>query len=84
MHYYQFNIGDYKSHTDYLSPMEDLAYRRMLDWCYLHEKELPSSPQEIARKIGLRDFIKEIELVLCDFFTKTDSGYSNQRIMEEV
>lgn len=84
MHYYQFNIGDYKSHTDYLSPMEDLAYRRMLDWCYLHEKELPSSPQEIARKIGLRDFVKEIELVLCDFFTKTEGGYSNHRIMEEV
>ncbi len=84
MHYYQFNIGDYKSHTDYLSPMEDLAYRRMLDWCYLHEKPLPLSPEEIARKIGLRDCVEEIKLVLCDFFEKTDDGYINQRISDEI
>lgn len=84
MHYYQFNIGDYKSHTDYLSPMEDLAYRRMIDWCYLHEKPLPSSPEEIARKIGLRGCVDEISLVLCDFFEKTDKGYTNQRISEEI
>lgn len=84
MHYYQFNIGDYKSHTDYLSPMEDLAYRRMLDWCYLHEKPLPLSPQEIARKIGLRDCADEISLVLCDFFEKNEDGYTNQRVSEEI
>jgi uncharacterized protein YdaU (DUF1376 family) len=55
MHYYQFNIGDYQSHTNHLDPLEDLAYRRMLDWCYLHEKPLPLDANEIARIIRLRD-----------------------------
>ncbi|NDH69342.1 MAG: DUF1376 domain-containing protein, partial [Gammaproteobacteria bacterium] len=32
MHYYQFHIGDYKSHTHHLSLLEDLAYRRLLDF----------------------------------------------------
>jgi len=35
MHYYQFNIGDYASHTRHLSDLEDLAYRRLLDAYYL-------------------------------------------------
>ena len=49
MFYYSFNIGDYQSHTSHLSEMEDLAYRRMLDWCYLHEKPLPEEVDEILR-----------------------------------
>lgn len=28
MHYYNFHIGDYASHTRHLSPIEDIAYRR--------------------------------------------------------
>jgi len=31
MHYYQFNIGDYSSHTRHLSLIEDAIYRRLLD-----------------------------------------------------
>lgn len=84
MHYYQFNIGDYKSHTDYLSPIEDLAYRRMLDLCYLHEKPLPKTANEVARKIGLRDHVIEVELVLNDFFENTEDGYVNFRVNEEI
>ena len=38
MHFYSFNIGDYASHTRHLTPMEDLAYRRLLDIYYLHEQ----------------------------------------------
>ena len=84
MHYYQFNIGDYKSHTDYLSPIEDLAYRRMLDLYYLHEKPLPTTPHEVARKIGLREYVCEVELVLNDFFDNTEDGYVNYRANEEI
>ncbi|MCP4984979.1 MAG: YdaU family protein, partial [Colwellia sp.] len=47
MHYYQFNIGDYTSHTSHLDPLEDIAYRRMLDWVYLHESPLPLSVKQI-------------------------------------
>ncbi len=34
---HQFDIGDYHSHTLHLSEIEDLTYRRLLDWYYLHE-----------------------------------------------
>ena len=40
MNYYPFHIGDYASHTRHLTLMEDLAYRRLLDLYYLHERPL--------------------------------------------
>jgi uncharacterized protein YdaU (DUF1376 family) len=41
MNYYPFHVGDYAAHTAHLEPMEDLAYRRMLDAYYLRESPLP-------------------------------------------
>lgn len=84
MHYYQFNIGDYKSHTDHLDLLEDLAFRRMMDWCYLHEEPLPLDINEIAKKILMRTHTESIAYVLEEFFIKTDSGYINSRIKKEV
>jgi uncharacterized protein YdaU (DUF1376 family) len=72
MHYYQFNIGDYHTHTDHLSEMEDLAYRRMLDWCYLHEKPLPEDVAEVARLIRMRSHSDSIANVLREFFELID------------
>jgi len=85
MHYYQFNIGDYHSHTGYLSLMEDLAYRRLLDQYYLQEIPLPSDAKEIARKIGMSDYLEEVEQILADFFTLNDAGeHINKRVDEEI
>lgn len=85
MHYYQFNISDYKSHTEHLEPMEDLAYRRMLDWCYLHEKPLPKSKDEISRIIRMRTHTDCIAVVLREFFTKTDCGdFIHKRVFLEI
>jgi uncharacterized protein YdaU (DUF1376 family) len=68
MHYYQFNIGDYASHTRHLTIIEDLAYRRLLDMYYLHEKPLDSSIEAVARLIGMREYVDEVEMVLLEFF----------------
>jgi uncharacterized protein YdaU (DUF1376 family) len=84
MHYFQFNIGDYASHTRHLSLLEDLAYRRMLDTYYLTEYPLPESAAEVARLIGMRDQISEVEQVLTDFFTLTDDGWSHDRADAEI
>ena len=84
MHYYQFNIKDYKSHTGHLEPLEDLAYRRLLDWCYLHERPLPLDETEIARQIGMRSHTECIATVLCEFFTWTDEGYISERVQREI
>lgn len=68
MHYFQFNIGDYASHTRHLSLLEDLAYRRLLDLYYLRDGELYGDEAEVARQIGMRDHVPEVTQVLQDFF----------------
>jgi uncharacterized protein YdaU (DUF1376 family) len=82
MHYYQFHIGDYKSHTHHLSLMEDLAFRRLLDHYYLHQA--PIRQRDIARQIGMRDFEQDVLTVLEEFFVSTDDGYINPRADKEI
>lgn len=85
MHYYQFHISDYKSHTEHLEPLEDLAYRRLLDWCYLHEKPLPKDISDIARMVRMRTHSDCIKVVLREFFTKnSDGGYIHKRVFLEI
>lgn len=84
MHYYQFNIGDYHTHTTHLSDLEDLAFRRMLDWSYLHEKPLPLDVEEIGRLIRMRTHCDCITNVLREYFEVSDEGYSNLRVIDEV
>jgi|688.fasta_scaffold340022_1 uncharacterized protein YdaU (DUF1376 family) len=74
MHYFQFNIGDYASHTRHLSLLEDLAYRRLLDVYYLKDGALVGTAAEVARQIGMRDHIAEVEQVLQDFFIADNQG----------
>jgi len=84
LHYYQFNIGDYTSHTQHLDPIEDIAYRRMLDWYYLNEKPLPESVEEIARLIRMREHCKCIAIVLQEFFVLKNGEYHQPRIDSEI
>jgi len=84
MYYYQFNIGDYQSHTSHLSDTEDLAYRRLLDWCYLHEKPLPLEVEDIARQIRMRSHSDSITLVLQEYFVRTESGWISERVIKEI
>ena len=84
MHYYQFNIGDYQSHTAHLTDLEDLAYRRMLDWCYLHEKPLPLDSEEIARLVRMRTHNDCIAVVLREYFKKTKDGWISSRVLLEM
>ncbi len=78
MHYYSFNIGDYTSSTQHLEPMEDLAYRRMLDLYYSKELPLPKEVEKIARLIRMRSHTDSIAIVLEEFFTKEKDGYHNK------
>ena len=82
MHYYQFHIGDYASHTRHLSLMEDLAYRRLLDFYYLHES--PIKQRDIARQIGMRDNEQDVLTVLNEFFMSTDEGFVSPRADKEI
>ena len=84
MHYYQFNIGDYKSHTEHLSEMEDLTYRRLLDWYYLHETPIPLDEAEVARQIRMRSHSDCIAVVLREYFERTDDGWIHHRANKEL
>ena len=82
MHYYQFHIGDYASHTRHLSLIEDIAYRRLLDFYYLHEQ--PIKQRDIARQIGMRDQEQDVLTVLNEFFVSTDAGFVSPRADKEI
>jgi uncharacterized protein YdaU (DUF1376 family) len=84
MHYYQFNIGDYQSHTLHLTEIEDIAYRRLLDWSYLHEKPLPNNIEDIARLIRMRTHCECIANVLREFFVSSDDGWFSPRVQREI
>ena len=84
MHYYQFNIGDYKSHTEHLTEMEDLTYRRLLDWYYLHESSIPLDELEVARQIRMRSHSDCIAVVLREYFERTDDGWIHHRANKEL
>lgn len=82
MHYYQFNIGDYIKNTLHLSLMEDLAYRRLLDFYYDSEQPIPKDIPRVARRLRLDSQV--VKTVLDEFFTLTDDGYKNHRADLEI
>jgi hypothetical protein len=82
MHFYKFHIGDYMSHTRHLSHYEDLAYRRLLDFYFLHEQ--PIKHRDAARHIGMRDHEEDVLTVLNEFFLSTEDGFVNSRADKEI
>ena len=84
MYYYQFNIGDYQSHTSHLSETEDLVYRRLLDWYYLHEIPIPLDEAEVSRQIRMRSHTESIAIVLQEYFERTYDGWIHHRANKEI
>ena len=84
MHYYQFNIGDYASHTQGLSLLEDIAYRRLIDQYYLSEKPPKGDCLEISRSIGMREHSSEVCYVLEKFFVNKKNGWVHSRVEREI
>ena len=84
MNYYQFHVGDYAAHTRNLSLMEDLAYRRMLDAYYVSERPFFGAAQDVAREIGMRDQIEDVEYVLNRFFVREGDAWTNKRADSEI
>lgn len=84
MNFYPWHLGDYLSRTAHLEPMEDLAYRRMLDAYYLTEGPLPAAVNDVARLIRLRDHIDLVNEVLNEFFSLGPDGWSHSRCEEEL
>ena len=86
MNYYPFHIGDYLSATRHLSWEEDLAYRRLLDTYYVHEKPLPLDHRQVCRLVlaTTEEQREAVRIVLEEFFEKTDEGWINRRADAEI
>ena len=65
--------------------MEDLAYRRLLDLYYLHERTLIEDVSLVARKINMNDNVPEVKVVLEEFFIlEVGKGWTNPRADQEI
>lgn len=84
MNYYPMHIGDYAAHTGHLDPLEDIAYRRMLDAYYLAEGPLPLDVERVCRLIRMRDHAAIVRDVLNEFFIQTDEGWRHARCDAEI
>jgi uncharacterized protein YdaU (DUF1376 family) len=86
MHYYKFNIADYRKDTSHLSTLEHGVYRQLIDWQYLDEKPIPLETQVVSRRLrlGSVDEQQALENVLLEFFEKSDDGYFQKRIRVEI
>ena len=85
MHYYKFNIADYRKDTAHLTPIEHYIYRTLIDNYYLDEKPIPKETQSVMRRLSL-DYSLEQNLknVLHDFFDECEEGFKHKRIDAEL
>jgi uncharacterized protein YdaU (DUF1376 family) len=85
VHYYQFNIADYRKDTGHLNIIEHGIYRQLIDWYYLDETPIPKETQVVMRRLCLgSDNLHLLQNVLADFFILADTGYLHKRIEVEL
>jgi uncharacterized protein YdaU (DUF1376 family) len=86
LHYFQFNIGDYRKDTVHLSRLEHSIYRDLIDWYYLDEKPIPKETQSVSRRLRLVSQEEQNALiaVLQDFFICSEDGWRHKRIDQEI
>lgn len=86
MHFYSFNIGDYRRRTNHLSLLEHGIYRALLDTYYLEEMPLNLDIERLARQHCVRNDEEMIALkyVLDEFFEKTSEGYEQSACNEVI
>lgn len=85
MHFYQFNIGDYRRDTSHLKPIEHYIHRTLIDWYYLDERPIPKETQVVMRRLNLGlEFFENLQNVLKDFYVLRDDGYHQKRIDSDI
>ena len=86
MHYYQFNIGDYRRDTFHLTLLEHGAYRQLMDSYYLNQKPLPADPAVVMRTHNARTKEEKAAVlaVLENFFVLTDEGWFHKRCDQNI
>jgi len=85
VHYYNFNIADYRKDTTHLLPIEHYIYRTLIDWYYLDEMPIPKETQVVLRRLRLGcENEPNLNFVLEDFFKLQSDGWHHLRIDAEI
>lgn len=84
MNFFPFHPGDYMLRTAHLDPIEDLAYRRLIDLYYVNEAPLQGSAEELSRVIRLRKHSEQVAAVLQEFFVESDAQLWSHNHCDEV
>lgn len=86
MNFYKRFIGDYRSKTARLTPLEHGVYNMLLDEHYATEEPLPLEKTELFQIIGARKPADEaaVDKILNRYWIETKSGWTNERAMEEM
>lgn len=76
MIFYPWYPADYLADTLHLSTLEDCFYRRMLDWCYMHERGLPIRRKQTYSLMRARTTAekKAVDKILDLYFHKDPSN----------
>jgi uncharacterized protein YdaU (DUF1376 family) len=86
LHYYQFNIGDYRRDTVHLTLLEHGIYRSLLDSYYLNGSLSCENDASLMRSHSIRTEEEKTAFnnVIKDFFKKTKKGYSHKKCDEAI
>lgn len=86
VHYYQFNIGDYRRDTFHLTLLEHGVYRQLMDSYYLNQKPLPADSAVVMRTHNARTKEEKAAVlaVLENFFILTDEGWFHKRCDQNI
>lgn len=81
MHYFEYNIKDYRADAFQLTLIQHGAYKQLIDQYYLNEKPLTLNIEDLCYELLIRgdDEKKAIVFILEKFFDKTESGYVHKR-----
>ena len=81
MHYFEYNIKDYRADAFQLTLIQHGAYKQLIDQYYLNEKPLTLNIDDLCYELLIRgdDEKKAIVFILEKFFDKTEDGYAHKR-----
>ena len=81
MHYFEFNIKDYRADAFQLTLIQHGAYKQLIDQYCLNESPLTLNLDDLFYDLLIRgdDEKKAIVFVLEKFFIKTENGYVHKR-----
>jgi len=86
MHYYQFNIADYRKDTGHLTLLEHGIYRSLLDTYYLNELPLCKDDASLMRTHSIRtdEETKAFKNIIADYFILTKKGYTHKKCADQI